>query len=90
VTRFEDGRRHVTFTEAGKFTASPALDASLPDYTGKFTVWGGFNLNGTSAVGTFIFSVVGTGSDGSMLRNQSVDHFQQLPSGVEREAFRCH
>jgi hypothetical protein len=90
VTRFEDGRRHVTFTETGTFSASPKFDANLTDYTGKFTTWGGFNVNGTSAVGTFTFAVNGTGADGSTLSNHSVDHFQQLPTGIEREVFQCH
>jgi hypothetical protein len=26
--------------------AVPVDDPSLPSYTGKFTVWGGFNANG--------------------------------------------
>jgi hypothetical protein len=90
VTRFDDGRRHVTFTDTGRFSASPESDSSLPDYTGKFTAWGGFNVNGTSFVGTFTFSVTGTGSDGSTLSNHSVQHFQQLPSGIEKQVFRCH
>jgi len=90
VTGFDDGRRHVHFMETGMFSASPKFDATLPDYTGKFNVSGGFNVNGTSTVGTFIFNVTGTGSDGSMLSNHSVDHFVQLPNGIEKHVFQCH
>ncbi len=37
---------HATFTQTGTFVAVPLTDASLPSYTGKFTIWGGFNANG--------------------------------------------
>jgi hypothetical protein len=43
TTTFDDGRIHATFTQTGTFVAVPLDDPSLPSYTGKFTVWGGFN-----------------------------------------------
>jgi hypothetical protein len=48
TTTFDDGRIHATFTQTGTFVAAPLDDPSLPSYTGKFTVWGGFNQNATT------------------------------------------
>ena len=64
-TIFDDGRGHGTFTQTGTFVAVPLNDPSLPSYTGKVTIWGGFNANGTTVNGTFNFNVRATGSDGS-------------------------
>jgi hypothetical protein len=89
-TVFDDGQVHATFTETGTFTAVPLDDPTAPSYTGRFTVWGGFNANGSTVNGTFTFSVRGTGSDGSTLFNQTVEHFNQLPDGTVHEFFRCH
>ena len=90
VTAFDDGRSHETFTQTGTFSATPLDDPSLPSYTGKFTVWGGFNANGSTVEGTFTFSVRGTGSDGSTFSNQNVEHFNQRPDGTAHEFFHCH
>ena len=89
-TIFADGRVHSTFTDTGTFSADPLDDASLPSYTGKFTVWGGFNANGKTVNGTFTFSVHGSGSDGSTLSNHVTEHFNQLPDGTVHEFFKCH
>ena len=88
-TVFDDGWTHATFTETGTFSATPLSDPTLPSYTGKFTVWGGFNANGSTVNGTFTFSVRGTGSDGSTFRNQSVDHFNERPDGTVNAFFHC-
>jgi hypothetical protein len=85
----DDGTSHFTFTQTGKFVAEP-LEAGLPSYTGRFTVWGGFNQNGSTVSGTFTFSVTATGSDGSRLRNSTVDHFNVRPDGTVNEFFHCH
>jgi hypothetical protein len=90
VTAFYDGRSHETFTQTGTFTATPLEDPALPSYTGKFTVWGGFNANGSVVEGTFTFSVRGKGSDGSTFSNQNVEHFNQRPDGTVHEFFHCH
>ena len=84
----DDGTEHFTFTQTGKFVAVP-LEAGLPTYTGRFTVWGGFNLNNNTVNGTFTFSVTGKGSDGSRLRNTSVDHFNERPDGTVNAFFHC-
>ena len=88
-TVFEDGRVHATFTQTGTFVAVP-LEAGLPSYTGKFTIWGGFNQNGQTVNGTFTFTVHGTGSDGSTFKNHATEHFNQRPDGTVNEFFHCH
>ena len=69
ATIFADGREHVTFTQTGTAVGVPLDDPSLPTYTAKFTVWGGFNANGQTVNGTFTFNVRGTLSDGSTFSN---------------------
>jgi hypothetical protein len=90
TTTFDDGRVHETFTQTGTFVAVPLEDPSLPSYTGKFTVWGGFNQNGNTVNGTFTFNVGGAGSDGSTFRNHVTEHFNQRPDGTVNEFFHCH
>jgi hypothetical protein len=90
TTTFDDGRVHVTFTDTGTFVAVPLEDPSLPNLTGKFTVWGGFNANGKLVNGTFTFNAHGTGSDGSRFHFNSVEHFSQIPTGAEFFFTHCH
>ena len=89
TTTFDDGRMHLTFTQTGKFSAVPLDDSSLPTYSGRFTIWGGFNQNRRTATGTFTFSLTGVGSDGSRVRFSSVDHFNERPDGTVNEFFHC-
>jgi hypothetical protein len=89
-TVFDDGRLHATFTDTGTFSATPLTDPSLPSYTGKVTIWGGFNQNKSNVNGTFTFNVRGTGSDGSSFSTHFVEHFNQRPDGTVQEFFRCH
>ena len=89
-TIFDDGRVHATFTQTGTFVAVPLDDPTLPSYTGKVTVWGGFNANGTTVNGTFTFNLSATGSDGSTINLHQVDHFNVRPDGTVNEFFRCH
>ena len=89
-TIFDDGRVHATFTQTGTFSAVPLEDSSLPSYTGRVTIWGGFNQNGTTVNGTFTFNLRGTGSDGSTLSAHNLDHFNVRPDGSVNEFFRCH
>lgn len=88
-TTFPDGRVHTTFTQTGTFVAVP-LTAGLPTYTGRFTATGSFNLNRKTETGSFKFRVRGTGSDGSTLSMNAIDHFTQRPNGSVRQFFRCH
>jgi hypothetical protein len=90
TTTFDDGRQHATFTQTGTFVAVPLDDPTLPSYTGKFTIWGGFNANGQTVNGTFTFNLHGTGSDGSTLNTHQVDQFNERPDGTVNEFFHCH
>ena len=89
-TVFDDGRVHATFTQTGTFTAVPLEDPSLPSFTGKVTIWGGFNANGNTVNGTFTFNLRATGSDGSTVSINSVEHFNERPDGTVNEFFHCH
>ena len=88
-TTFDDGRVHATFTQTGTFVAVPLEDPSLPSFTGRVTIWGGFNQNNQSAAGTFTFSVSLKGSDGSRISTQQVEHFNARPDGSVHEFFKC-
>lgn len=62
-------------------------------FTGRFTIWGGFNeqANGTQN-GTFTFRGKGTGSEGAPVQWNGVFH-GTATDGIERVAFdrfRCH
>ncbi|TCO36072.1 hypothetical protein EV652_101963 [Kribbella steppae] len=89
-TIFDDGREHDTFTQTGTFVAVPLEDPTLPSYTGKVTIWGGFNANGATVNGTFTFNLHATGSDGSTINTHQVDHFNARPDGTVNEFFHCH
>ena len=89
-TLFQDGRVHATFTQTGTFVAVPLEDPSLPDFSGKLTIWGGFNANGSTVNGTFTFNLKLTGSDGSTINTHQVDHFNARPDGTVNEFFHCH
>jgi hypothetical protein len=91
TTIFDDGRIHATFTQTGTVDAAvPLEDPSLPSYSGRFTVWGGFNQNGKTVNGTFTFTAHLTGSDGSTVKTHFTEHFNQRPDGTVNEFFHCH
>jgi hypothetical protein len=88
-TRFDDGRAHGTFAEAGTFSAVPLRD--VPSYTGRFTIRGGFNENGSIVNLTSTFNLRATGSDGSTLSYHEDGHFTARPDGsIVTEFFHCH
>ena len=89
-TVFDDGRVHATFTQTGTFVAAPLEDPSLPSYTGKVTIWGGFNQSNQVVNGTFTFNLHATGSDGSRASISSSDHFNVRPDGTVNEFFHCN
>lgn len=89
ITDFGDGRVHETFTQTGTFVAV-SLEQGLPSFTGKFTIWGGFNANNKVVNGTFTITVHGTGSDGSTFKYHDTDHFNVTPSGAEFFFTHCH
>ena len=82
-----DGRVHATFTQTGRFVAT---NPTLPDFTGKFTTWGNFNVNGKTENTTFTFTVHGTGDDGSTFKHHETAHSNTRPDGSVKEFFRCH
>ena len=90
TTTFADGRVHATFTQTGTAVGVPLDDPSLPTFTAKFTIWGGFNQNDQTVNGTFTFNVRGTLSDGSTFSNHVIDHFNVRPDGTVNQFFRCH
>ena len=89
-TVFDDGRGHFTFTQTGTFEATPVDDPLLPDASGRFTIWGGFNANGQTVNGTFTFSIRGTTEDGDRINFHTTEHFNERPDGTVNEFFRCH
>jgi hypothetical protein len=85
-----DSHAHFTFTQTGTFVAVP-LDPSLPEASGRFTQWGGFNETTGGAVnGTFTFSVRGSNTDGERINFHLVDHFNETPSGGSFFFTHCH
>jgi hypothetical protein len=78
VTELADGTFHATFTQTGSVTAVAENGVT---YSGRFTVWGGFNLNRSSEASTFTFSVRARGSDRSRLNAHMVEHFSMSASG---------
>ena len=88
VTTFDDGRIHATFTQTGTFEATSLTGG--PGGSGRFTVWGGFNQNGSTVNGTFTFNLHGTFDDGTPIDVHSVDHFNVRPDGVENAFTFCH
>lgn len=87
-TNTETGTVHATFTQTGTAVLVP-LDGTGPTYTGKFTVWGGFNLSNQNVNGTFTFNVNLVGSDGSRISTHQVEHFNERPDGTVQEFFKC-
>src|ERR671911_2254313 len=87
TTTFDDGRIHATFTQTGTFVAVPLEDPSLPSYTGKVTIWGGFNQNNQVVNGTFTFNLHATGSGGARGSVNFSEHFNVRPDGTVNEFF---
>jgi hypothetical protein len=82
---------HFTMTQTGTFVAVPQ-DPSLPTYTGHFMIWDGDNDNAQTASGTFTFDLHGTGSDGSTITFNAVEHFNVDANGVQHhfDFENCH
>ena len=81
VTLLPNGTSHFTITQTGDVVFVPD-DPSLPTYTGRFTIWSGFNSNNKNGAGTFTFTVHVTGSDGSTLKFHVTEHFSVSASGI--------
>jgi hypothetical protein len=75
---------HVTGTFTGTFVAVPD-DPSFPTFTGHFTQWFGENSNTANFATTFTFTVIGSGSDGSVLKFHETAHVSVTPNGATLE-----
>lgn len=64
---------HFTFTQTGTFQAVPVTGTG-ETFSGRFTVWGGGNLNPKVSNFTFTFRVQGTGSAGTTFKTNDNAH----------------
>jgi hypothetical protein len=81
---------HITGTLTGTVEAFPQ-ESSQPSFAGHFTQWFGFNSNRSTAAGTFTFTVIARGSDGSRVTFHETAHFSVTPNGqvLEFDKPRC-
>ena len=86
VTSLASGGYHVTGTFTGDLTFD-ATKASQPDYSGHTTSWFGENDNTRNETGTFTFSFVARGTDGSTIRGSEVAHYTTNAKGVVTVSF---
>jgi hypothetical protein len=88
INSLPDGEFWTTFTETGTFVAVP-VDPTQPTLTGRFTVWGNFNLNERNQNSTFTFTV--RASDGTVFHETA--HFTMNANGEITTLFdkpSCH
>jgi len=88
INSLPGGEFWTTFTETGTVVAVPA-DPTQPTLTGRFTVWGNFNLNERNSNSTFTFTV--RLSDGSVFHE--TQHFTMNANGEITTSFdkpSCH
>ena len=87
LTFLDSGGVHATFTEVVTFTATRGTET----FTGRWTSWGGFNLNEQNVATTFTFNATGTSDAGTKLRLRVVEHFSLSATGVVHEfvKFSC-
>jgi hypothetical protein len=87
ITFLDSGGIHATFTEVVTFTAVRGTET----FTGRWTSWGGFNLNAQTITSTSTFNATGTSDLGTKLRLQVTEHFSVSATGIVREfsKFTC-
>jgi hypothetical protein len=73
------GDEWVTTTQEAWFTLVPATGTVT--YSGHFATWFGASLNRSNAVFHDIFNIQATGSDGSTLSLNIVDHLSMSADG---------
>lgn len=82
---------HDAHATTGTFIAEPLEDPGLPSYTGTFVARGGFNQNvGGTATAGFVYTIRGTGSDGSHFVQTVVGHDNVRPDGTVNDVWQCH
>jgi hypothetical protein len=89
ITEFPDGRVTVTVAQTSRFVAEPVDDADAPSYSGRFTMSGPFIRDDKTTSSSYVYSYTGTGSDGSKLRVNYVEHLLELPDGTVTLSSRC-
>jgi hypothetical protein len=82
INSLPGGEFWMTFTQTGTFTAVP-LDSTQPTLTGRFTIWGNFNLNERNQNSTFTFTV--RASDGTVFHDTA--HFSMNATGEITTSF---
>jgi hypothetical protein len=88
INSLPGGEFWTTFTQTGTFTAVP-LDLTQPTLTGRFTVWGNFNLNERNQNSTFTFTE--RLSDGTVFHDTA--HYTMNANGEITSSFdkpSCH
>ena len=88
INSLPGGEFWTTFTQTGTVSAVP-LDPTQPTLTGRFTIWGNFNLNERNQNSTFTFTV--RLSDGSVFHDTA--HFTMNANGEITTTFdkpSCH
>lgn len=81
ITFLDSGGIHATFTEVVTFTAVRGTET----FTGRWTAWGGFNLNAQNVVSTNTFNATGTSDLGTKLRLRVTEHFSLSATGIVHE-----
>jgi len=88
INSLPGGEFWLTFTQTGTFVAVPD-DPTQATLTGRFTVWGNFNLNERNQNSTFTFTV--RASDGTVFHDTA--HFTMNANGEVTTMFdkpSCH
>lgn len=73
------GDEWVTTTQEAWFNLVP--DTGTVTYTGHFATWFGLSLNKNNAVAHDVFNIQATGSDGSTITINIVDHMSMNANG---------
>jgi hypothetical protein len=78
----------ITSTQEEWFTLTP--DTGTVVYTGHFATWFGLSLNKNNAVVHDVLNVHATGSDGSTITFNLVDHMSVSATGQVNMFMACH
>lgn len=76
------GTTHLAFAQVGTILLDPD-DPSLPEFTGRFSIKGGFDANASTTTSTVMSMFVARAADGSFVRVHLVSHVLVKPDGVE-------
>jgi hypothetical protein len=82
------GDEWVTTTQEAWFTLIP--DSGTVTYSGHFAAWFGASLNMNNAVLHDVLNIQATGSDGSTITVNAVDHLNTSASGQVNMFMACH